>query len=361
MTLNACINNFEFFLIYEQEGLRDPVDGVLGLSRNKPFFLSRGQGTNRGPSYLMAMENSNLISERSFSFSMSPFGSDSHLDFGAPQNSRMRDPSELTWISLNDDYFWSAHCQGFALGSPDNSWAWGSVKGQTDTIDGGEVYSIFDTGSSAIIFPKYYFEGVLFEIFKEMGGDEYEVADGYVISKCYDDFPMLYFLFNTNWVAVDPADYVIDISEQQDKSICVLLLSQSDAAFFVMGLPVYMDYYTVHDDTKGLIGFAPRAGSTKEKLRSGLRPDRYLVSSDPAEAPMSFWSWVISSVLVMSFMCCWLQLFVRTQSSSRRDKVDPAQFCCVAISFILAFATVIYFKLQPIINEWIIDDAEYYG
>lgn len=50
-------------------------------------------------------------------------------------------------------------------------------------------------------------------MFEEMGGDEYEVAEGYVISKCYDDFPMLYFLFNTKWVAVDPADYVVDISD----------------------------------------------------------------------------------------------------------------------------------------------------
>ena len=86
VTLNACINEFEFFLIYAQEGLRDPVDGVLGLSRNKPYFLSREQGTNRGPSYLMAMENANLISENTFSFSMSPFGSDSYMDFGAPQD-----------------------------------------------------------------------------------------------------------------------------------------------------------------------------------------------------------------------------------------------------------------------------------
>ena len=55
VTVNACINEFEFFLIYQQEGLKDPVDGVLGLARNKPFFLNREQGTNRGPSYMMAM------------------------------------------------------------------------------------------------------------------------------------------------------------------------------------------------------------------------------------------------------------------------------------------------------------------
>lgn len=40
VTLQACINDFEFFLISEQNGLKNPIDGVLGLARNKPFFLA---------------------------------------------------------------------------------------------------------------------------------------------------------------------------------------------------------------------------------------------------------------------------------------------------------------------------------
>ena len=50
-------------------------------------------------------------------------------------------------------------------------------------------------------------------MFSEMGGNEFEVADGYVISKCYDDFPIVYFLFGSKWLAVNPEDYVVDISE----------------------------------------------------------------------------------------------------------------------------------------------------
>ena len=213
VTLQACINEFEFFLIKEQQGLQDPVDGVLGLARNQPFFLANDQGTNRGPSYMMAMENANLISENTFSFSMAPYGTDSAMDFGTPKESRMRDPEEMQWLSLNSDYFWSAHCRGFALGSPTNSWAWGSVKDEESTISNGEVYSMFDTGASAIIFPSFYFEQILTEMFSEMGGNEFEVADGYVISKCYDDFPIVYFLFGSKWLAVNPEDYVVDISE----------------------------------------------------------------------------------------------------------------------------------------------------
>ena len=58
-----------------------------------------------------------------------------------------------------------------------------------------------------------------------MGGNEFEVTDGYVITKCYDDFPQIHFLFNDKWLTVNPDDYVVDISGEQDRSICLLLLS----------------------------------------------------------------------------------------------------------------------------------------
>ena len=73
-----CVADFEFFLIEEQEGLREPIDGVLGLARNKPFFVTEetdGQSDfdsdrklARGPSYIMALKNADLINETTFAF-----------------------------------------------------------------------------------------------------------------------------------------------------------------------------------------------------------------------------------------------------------------------------------------------------
>lgn len=34
-----CIDDFEFFLISTQVGIREPIDGILGLSRNHPLWL----------------------------------------------------------------------------------------------------------------------------------------------------------------------------------------------------------------------------------------------------------------------------------------------------------------------------------
>ena len=40
LTNDACLNDFEFFLIEYQAGLQEPVDGILGLARNKPLYCN---------------------------------------------------------------------------------------------------------------------------------------------------------------------------------------------------------------------------------------------------------------------------------------------------------------------------------
>ena len=102
---------------------------------------------------MLALENAKLISENTFSFYMAPYGKDSSLDFGKPRIDRMRDPKELRWIDLNEDFFWSANCKGFAIGALDNSWSWGSIRDQEETVTDNSIYSMFDTAASQIIVP----------------------------------------------------------------------------------------------------------------------------------------------------------------------------------------------------------------
>lgn len=108
----------------------------------------------------------------------------------------MRDLDSVIYIDLLEDFFWSAKCQGFAIGSIKSGYKWGSIDGAAKTINKGEMYSIFDTGSSAILLPEAYFKNYLKQLYKGMAGKEYEVNSGYVLSKCYEDFPTLYFLFD---------------------------------------------------------------------------------------------------------------------------------------------------------------------
>ena len=56
----------------------------------------------------------------------------------------------------------------------------------------------------------------------------------------------------------------------------MLSLTVGEQPFLIMGLPIYMDYFTVHDDIGGQIGFVPRKGSAKNGPFWGTIPSRDL-------------------------------------------------------------------------------------
>ena len=68
ITLNMCLDSFEYFLIESQKGLREPIDGILGLSRNNPSYISPERGNSSGPLYVEALYKAGLIKENKFSF-----------------------------------------------------------------------------------------------------------------------------------------------------------------------------------------------------------------------------------------------------------------------------------------------------
>ena len=353
----ACIENFEFFMITDQTNIREPIDGFMGLARNEPFFLNSEDGINRGPSYMMALKNANLISEEIFSFYTAPAGLESYIDFGAPREERMRDPDELEWIELNEDFFWSADCNGFAIYHPDNAWEWGSIRGEEETVQTGAVYAVFDSGSPTIIIPSQFFSSFLEEMFDEMGGDEYSVQNGFLYSKCYDDFPTIYFMFDGVWVAIYPDEYVKELGFDD---LCLLLLTEGEQPFFIFGTPIYMNYYAIHDTENNRLGFVTNAGSPHaDSIMYGIEPWRVFESDDPADLPESAWSWVISSMIVFAFMCFWccltISYYEQNAAYGNGGGAGILMMCAFLCTFIFAF--IVATVLQPMINEFIIDNG----
>lgn len=81
-----------------------------------------------------------------------------------------------------------------------------------------------------------------------------------------------------------------------------------------MGLPLYMNYYSVHDDVNGRIGFAPHKTSTKSPLQRGDQPSTIFASSKPYESDSSYVAWFIVIALIIGFGVLWIVLlsdFVR--------------------------------------------------
>ena len=79
------------------------------------------------------------------------------------------------------------------------------------------------------------------------GAPQFFIRDGEVFTECSDLFPSLFFLYNDHWIEVLAEDYVIDISERGDRSMCHLLIFPNSGEYFLMGLPLFQGYYTHHD------------------------------------------------------------------------------------------------------------------
>ena len=105
------------------------------------------------------------------------------------------------------------------------------------------------------------------KLFDKVNGETWALIDGILETLCYD-FPVLYFMFDNKWIEVHPEDYVYDVSAAGDRSLCVLLIFPQASAFHVMGMPLFIDYYSVHEMDEGRIGMAPHQESSKRALKT---------------------------------------------------------------------------------------------
>ena len=184
----------------------------------------------------------------------------------------MSSEDDIRWIELLDDFFWSAFNQGIGIGSTDigDTYAYKGLKDYPDWVVDGAMYTIIDTGSSAILISQYFFEDIIDRIYEHVGDDEYVVNGGYVYTRCYRNFPKLYFLFDNLWIEVRPEEYVLDTSDAQDRSQCALLIASTDGPMNIFGMPVFHGYYTIHDMENGRLGYVPTDVSAKKPLEEAL-------------------------------------------------------------------------------------------
>ena len=62
------MDDFEFFLIDSQSGINEPIDGILGLSRNYPFHVKQDGINTTGPLYVEKLFDAGKIGADKFSF-----------------------------------------------------------------------------------------------------------------------------------------------------------------------------------------------------------------------------------------------------------------------------------------------------
>ena len=76
--------------------------------------------------------------------------------------------------------------------------------------------------------------------------------------------PNLYFQFDEKWIEARPQDYMFDY--YGDGVDCLLFIDAIDEPSNILGVPVLIDYYAMHDVGKGTIRWAPHTNSAKSDV-----------------------------------------------------------------------------------------------
>lgn len=71
-------------------------------------------------------------------------------------------------------------------------------------------------------------------------------------------------MFDNKWLEIDPVDYLVPNPDKPSE--CILFILPINMPINIIGMPAFVDYYTIHDPATGTIQYAPHTTSTKSTL-----------------------------------------------------------------------------------------------
>ena len=268
----SCATDFLFSAIWDQSGLNDYEDGIIGMWSGNLI----DEYSNPDVMFMNTLMETGDLSEKTFSFYLTGLDGESYIDFGTPNKSVM--DGEVVYIdSLENHSHWTANVTAYRFHSSfdvDKS-EWG--------MSSGVNLGITDTGSSCISGPSDEMNFIYSTIIKNIALDNELAFDedwGFTFDcPITKDQPIFELLFGGYWMQVLPEDYIVDISIDADGSICSLCLDpDQNANEWLLGDAFMRGWYNIHDHTNMQMGFVPFKGSNKSGVvaaPTGVVYDKY--------------------------------------------------------------------------------------
>lgn len=157
-------------------------------------------------------------------------------------------------------------------------------------------------------------------------------------------------MFSERFIQVDPEDYVFDVSEGQDRSMCILLIVASDMPIHVIGMPLFINYYSVHNLEEATIDWVPIPNSPKPALKSGVLPVQFLAAAGAARGTSPY-TYIIEGIFVAVAIVVFIWVvwpWIQTLTSE-----VYLQYTYAAIYFVVIAALAIWAipLLDPLLPE----------
>ncbi|OMJ69314.1 hypothetical protein SteCoe_32995 [Stentor coeruleus] len=136
--------------------------------------------------------------------------------------------------------------QTISINKTDGYWGFNvdSVSYSGEIISSETHQSILDTGTSAICIPKNIYQNVINSITK--GKNCVVIYDNSTSCECvegeYNDYEKLSIKIGQEEFLINPKNYLF-----YENGTCNILLSESSDEWWIIGQPIFREYYTVHD------------------------------------------------------------------------------------------------------------------
>jgi len=191
-----------------------------------------------------------------------------------------------------------------------------------------------------------YFEALIEKIFEKVSV-EYTFNQGIVYTSCAADFPSVSFMFGEKWIEASPKDYLYQINDAGTQ--CILFIMPVNLPMNIIGMPLFVDYYSVHDPVLGQVSWAPHTASTKSSLVTGSIPPKSQVlrigeATSEVDGNALLLAWALTALFVYLVLDWWGQ-FLRPEW--QKTMTDGDFILSVAAFFTAVFLAGI-FIIQPL-------------
>lgn len=110
------------------------------------------------------------------------------------------------------------------------------------------------------MFSALYYEDFAFKLFEAAGIDDWRYEGGGLMFPCDATLPSVYFLMADKWIEARFEDYIYDYG---GGDLCSLFILPVNMPMSILGMPIFVDYYSIHEPKTAKVFWAPHTASTK--------------------------------------------------------------------------------------------------
>eukprot|EP00347_Sterkiella_histriomuscorum_P018543 403345111 len=273
---NYKATNFQLFVATYQTGISSYFDGIAGMSRE--IVLDR---FGNGPKFLKSLKDAGAISSTIQGWYLSNSNdTQSYVELGGYTTSIIRSGETLQEFDLTTSFYWLGSVQGFRVGSTEKL-SDGTVMGYY--TDSAEV--IYDTGTTLLYAPDAVTSLVVGLL---RTGFSYQLdSSGFTYIYCSQTSNMKSFFvyIGGRYLEITPQAYMIKVDEVNGQAMCVIGIAASGDSTWLVGDVFLKNFFSVWDDDRGKISFAPHKYTTAT-IVTGTKPTTYFQNSTSSSAEM---------------------------------------------------------------------------